>query len=127
MQVHSRGAETQVLDVLGSFRTGPLLMHWLEREDVLPAVIQRGYYVSFSPAIVYSKKLQRLARKCDPALTLVESDSPVSYAPLGGALGSALVPSVAFRLAELWGAPPLEVLAQTARNALSFLGGDSKG
>ncbi len=127
VQVHSRGAEAQVLDVLGSFRTGPLLMHWLAREDVLPAVLQRGYYVSFSPALLYSKKLQRLARRCDPALTLVESDSPVSYGPLGGVHGPALVPSVAFRLAELWGLPPREVLAQTARNALRFLGGDSKG
>jgi TatD DNase family protein len=127
VQVHSRGAEAQVLDVLGSFRTGPVLMHWLGREEVLQAVLQKGYYVSFSPALIYSKSLQRLALKCDRALTLLESDSPVPYGPLGGVHGPALVPSVAFRLAELWGAHPLEVLAETARNAHRFLGGDSKG
>ena len=127
VQVHSRGAEAQVLEVLGSFRTGPLLMHWLQAEDALPAVLQRGYFVSFGPALLYSKKLQRLARRCDPALTLVESDSPVAYGPLGGAHGPALVPSVAFRLAELWEIPPVEAISLTSGNALRYLGGDSKG
>ncbi|MCL4354991.1 MAG: TatD family hydrolase [Nitrososphaerota archaeon] len=122
VQVHSRGAEAQVLEVLGSFRVGPLLMHWLEAEDALPAVIQRGYFVSFGPALLYSKKLQRMARRCDPAFTLVESDSPVAYGPLGGVHGPALVPSVAFRLAELWGVPPLDAISLTSGNALRYLG-----
>ena len=127
VQVHSRGAESQALDVLGSFRTGPVLMHWLEAEEALPAAIQRGYFVSFSPALLYSKKLQRLARRCDPALALAESDSPVAYAPLGGVHGPTLVPSVAFRLAELWGMPPLDAISLTSGNAERFLGRHSKG
>ncbi|MDG6899200.1 MAG: TatD family hydrolase [Nitrososphaerota archaeon] len=127
VHVHSRGAEAQVMEVLGSFSTGPLLVHWLEAEDALPAVLRRGYFVSFSPALLYSKKLQRLARRCDPALTLVESDSPVAYAPLGGVHGPALVPSVAFRLAEIWGMSPLEAISLTSGNALRYLGADSKG
>ncbi len=127
VQVHSRGAEAQAIEVLGSFRTGPLLMHWLESEDVLPAVVRRGYFVSFSPALLYSKKLQRLARRCDPAFTLVESDSPVAYAPLGGVHGPALVPSVAFGLAEIWGISPVEAISVTSANALRYLGADSKG
>ncbi len=127
VHVHSRGAEAQVMEVLGSFKTGPLLVHWLEAEDALPAVLQRGYFVSFSPALLYSKKLQRLARRCDPALTLVESDSPVAYAPLGRVHGPALVPSVAFKLAEIWGMSPLEAISLTSSNALRYLGADSKG
>lgn len=125
--VHSRGAEKQVLDTLATFRLKAVLMHWLESEEQLPSVVGRGYFASFGPAILYSKKLQRIASKADPALALAESDSPVAYAPLGGVHGPSLVPSVAFKLAELWRRPFEDVLHLTSDNAERFLGTRSKG
>lgn len=127
VQVHSRGAERQVMEILQTYRPKSVLMHWLEKEELLPAVIDRGWFVSFSPAVLYSKKLQRIAKRCDPALALAESDSPVAYAPLGSVHGPSLIPSVAFRLGELWGMPFADALKATAENAMSFLGSSSKG
>ena len=127
VQVHSRGAEAQTIETLGSYRLKRVLMHWLEAENALDAVTGRGWFVSFSPALVYSKKIQRIAKRCDLSLALTESDNPVPYAPLGGVRGTPLIPSVAFKLGELWGKPFQEVLFLTGENAMRFLGRPSKG
>jgi TatD DNase family protein len=127
VQVHSRGAETRCLEVLEAVGPRRVLMHWLESEEALPMAIGRGYFVSFGPALLYSKKLQRMAGKADPEQVLLESDSPVGYGPLGGVAGPYLIPSVAFRLAETWGKPFADVVAQTVRNAARFLDVPGKG
>jgi TatD DNase family protein len=89
-------------------------------------VKSRGYYVSFGPALLYSRKLQRMASGLDPALVLVESDGPVTFAPLGGAGGPALIPTVVFKLAELWNLTFSEAEDRILRNGLSYLGTGEK-
>ena len=94
-----------------------------EGEEQLGRVLARPRaFVSFGPAILYSKKLLRSARKCPPESVLVESDGPVPFAALGGPEGPGLVPSVAFRLAELWGKSLDDTVLQLSSNAASFLG-----
>lgn len=122
VQVHSRSAEMDCLDVLGASRAPRVLMHWLESEEALPEVMDRGYFISVGPALLYSKKLQRIAARADPSLVLLETDSPVPYAPLGGVRGPALIPTVAFKLAELRGEGFAEALRRCSENSLRFLG-----
>jgi len=126
LQVHSRGAERQCLDTLSSYRLGRVLKHWFEGEPQLEAVLDRGYFVSFGPALVHSKRLQRMASRYDPAHVLVESDGPVSFKALGGAEGSALIPTVIFKLAELWHEPFSETQEKILRNSLHYLGDSEK-
>ena len=127
VQVHSRDAERECLDALGGFRLGPVLMHWFQREELLSETLGRGYFVSFGPALLYSRKLQRMAGKCDPGQVLTETDSPVSYTPLGGISGPSLLPSVVFKLAELWDHRFEDARATVAGNAMLFLGEPEKG
>ena len=122
VQVHTRGAEAKCLEVLARYRVPHVLLHWLESESELPEATRRGYFVSLGPALLYSKRLQRIAARADPSLLLLESDSPVSYSPLGGVRGPMLIPSVAFRLAEIRGEPFDRTLALCAQNSLRFLG-----
>jgi TatD DNase family protein len=123
LQVHSRGAEGSCLDVLDGYSLGPLLMHWFEGEELLERVLSRPRtFVSFGPAVLYSKKLQRIAKRCHPEAVLAESDGPVSFGALGGAGGPGLVPSVAFRLAELWGKSLDEAFLQLSLNFRSYIG-----
>ncbi len=123
VQVHSRMAEMKCLELLAASGVSRVLMHWLESEEALPRAMDNGYFVSFGPALLYSKKLQRMALRTDPSLMLLESDSPVAYAPLGGVRGPMLIPSVAFKVAELRGEPFAETSARCAENSLRFLGG----
>ena len=127
VQVHSRDAEMECLEALGSAGVGPVLMHWFQKEEALAEVLDRGYFVSFGPAVLYSKKAQRMASRCGPAQALPESDSPVPYRPLGGAHGPSLVPSVVFKLAEVWRVSFEEAGLALADNAARFLGSSEKG
>jgi TatD DNase family protein len=127
VQVHSRGAEKLCLQFLGEFNLGSVLMHWFEDEERLVEVVGRGYFVSFGPALLYSKRLQRMAARCDPSRILTETDSPVPYSPLGGVRGPSLIPSVVFRLSEVLKMPFDETRELTVRNGLAFLGPGEKG
>jgi len=127
VQVHSRDAERECLDALGGFSLGTVLMHWFQGEELLNEVIGRGYYVSFGPSLLYSKKLQRMALRSPRGQVLTETDSPVPFTPLGGIHGPSLVPSVVFRLSELWEKGFEETRAILTGNAMRFLGMSEKG
>lgn len=122
VQVHSRKAERGALEVLGGFRLTRVLMHWFEGEELLPAVMDGGYYVSFGPALLYSKRLHRMASRYSRDLVLTETDSPVGYSPLGGVHGPSLIPSVVYKLAEIWKVGFEEARATVAANSARFLG-----
>ncbi len=127
VQVHSRGAERECLDALKSHRLGGVLMHWFQDGERLREVTEEGYFVSFGPSLIYSKRLQRLASRCDRTLTLTETDSPVPFGPLGGSNGPSLIPSVVFKLAELWRTPFEDARAAVAENAARYLRESEKG
>jgi TatD DNase family protein len=126
VQVHSRKAEGEVIDALEGFMLPTVLLHWLESEDALPRALDKGYFLSFGPALLYSKKLQRMAARSRPDQVLTETDSPVQYRPLGAG-GPWLVPSVVFKLAELWGVEFDEAREKVAANSTRYLGFGGKG
>ena len=127
IQVHSRDAEKECLDALGGFNLGAVLMHWFQGEELLQEVIQRGYYVSYGPSLLYSKKLQRMALHSSHDRVLTETDSPVPFGPLGGVRGPSLLPSVVFVLSELWGQGYEDTRETLKGNAMRFLGLPEKG
>ncbi|MDA4123436.1 MAG: TatD family hydrolase [Thaumarchaeota archaeon] len=124
VQVHSRGSERQCLDILGTFRLRAVLMHWFEGQEdgTTGEVVSRGYFVSFGPALLYSKRLRTLARVISEDRELTESDGPVSFKALGGAGGPDTVASVAFGLAELWGHGFSDMARRLDENLSAFLG-----
>ena len=127
VQVHSRDAERECLDALRGFTLGNVLMHWFQGEALLQEVVERGYFVSFGPSLLYSKKLQRMAQRPPRNQVLTETDSPVPFGPLGGVHGPSLVPSVVFKLSELWGQGFDDTRATLTGNAIRFLGLSEKG
>jgi TatD DNase family protein len=122
VQVHSRGAERECLDALGTFSVRDVLLHWFQGEQAIAEASDRGYYVSFGPALLTSKKLRRMARAYDRDHILAESDGPVRFAVLGGAGGSTLIPSVVYGLGELFGEPFEDTAIRLVRNSSEFLG-----
>ena len=127
VQMHSRDAERECIDALKGFVLGPVLLHWFQREELLQEVLDGGYFISFGPSLLYSKKFQRMALRCPPGQVLTETDSPVPFRPLGGARGPSLVPSVVFFLADLWGMRFEDARTTVAENAVRFLGSPEKG
>jgi TatD DNase family protein len=123
IQVHSRGAEEACLSELEGRSLQSILLHWFEGEESLTrAIALPKSFVSFGPALLYSKKLLRIAKRVPPEAILTESDGPVPFAALGGAEGPGLIPSVAFMLAEIWGKSVDEAVLQLSLNADRYLG-----
>ncbi len=121
VQVHSRGAERACLDTLGSYDLPRVLLHWFEGESLIREATDRGYYMSVGPALLISKKMERIAKFCPPDLLLTESDGPVSFRALGGASGPYAVPSVIFRLSEILRVDYFDLSAKLVKNAEAFI------
>jgi TatD DNase family protein len=120
VQVHSRGAERECLDALGTFSLRKVLLHWFQGEKEASEADGKGCYVSFGPALLVSKKLQRMAAVWGRDRVLVESDGPVRFAALGGPGGSWLVPTVVFKIAEVFGCTFEEARDDLLKNGLDF-------
>ena len=126
IQIHSRDAEAQCLEVLSTYQLGSVLMHWFENESLVREVVDRGYFLSFGPALLFSKKLQRMATMAAPEQVLAESDGPVAFKPLGGVSGPSLIPSVLFKLAQLWKKTFTEAQELVLENSSNYLGAGGK-
>lgn len=78
--IHSRKSVESILDLLGSSRVKKALFHWFSGDEgSLKRVMDRGYYVSFTPTLTYSKRIQGLASLCNPSRILTETDGPVPF------------------------------------------------
>jgi TatD DNase family protein len=75
--VHTRAADADTMDVLGSFG-GTVVLHCFSSAALLPAALERSYYVSFAGNVTYPNASElRLAATQVPAdRLLVETDSP---------------------------------------------------
>jgi TatD DNase family protein len=75
--VHTRAADTDTLDVLGSFG-GTVVLHCFSSAALLPVALERGYYVSFAGNVTYPNASElRLAATQVPAdRLLAETDCP---------------------------------------------------
>jgi TatD DNase family protein len=127
VQLHTRGAERECLELLRSYRLRAVLLHWFQGESNLGKAEERGYFVSFGPALLQSRRLQRMASSLEPSQVLAESDGPVSFAALGGVGGPSLIPTVAFKLAWLWNLTFSEAEKRLLSNTLGYLGESESG
>jgi TatD DNase family protein len=124
VSVHSRGRAREVLDVLSSFDLA-VHLHWFQgTEAELMEGMDRGYYISFGPPILYSKRMERLFMRIRLDRLLLETDSPVEYAACFESRASEpfLIASVYFKAASLLGVSLPELEVSIGGNAYRFLG-----
>lgn len=129
VSVHSRAASLKTIEFLSRYELNGVLLHWFAgTESELAKANQRGYFLSFGPAIAYSNRMQKLACKASNDLTLIETDGPVSYgACFGGRMAEpTFLASVWYGLAYLLGVRPADLEYQLERNFIAYIG-KSKG
>jgi len=75
--VHSREAADETAEALAPFR-GTVILHCFSSPALLPAALERGYYVSFAGNTTYPKaqELRDAAKALRADKILVETDSP---------------------------------------------------
>ncbi|MFX0167608.1 MAG: TatD family hydrolase [Candidatus Hodarchaeota archaeon] len=85
VNLHTKGAEKLVFDMLPSFNIPNVNIHWYSGpEEFLNLGIDRGYFFSITPAISYSPAVKKTVLKVDEEHLLLESDGPVKYSGKDG-------------------------------------------
>jgi len=80
VNLHTKGAEKIVFDLLPSYNIPNINIHWYSGpNNYLNAGIDRGYYFSITPAINYSSAVKKTVTLVDHEHLLLESDGPVKY------------------------------------------------
>jgi len=75
--VHTRAADDDTRARLLAHE-GPVILHCFSSQPLLPAALERGWYVSFAGNVTYKNAydLRAAAREVPPDLLLAETDSP---------------------------------------------------
>ncbi len=106
LNIHSKGAEREVLDLLESYSINPkrILMHWYSGpDDVLQRLNEKGAFFSINPSILTGSTHKKVLEKVDISQLLTESDGNVKYWINGKKIiGSpAIIPKSIEKIAEL--------------------------
>ena len=77
VSVHSRNAEKELLDMLCEFEIKNVIFHWYSGPvDLIPAIIERGFYLSINESMCRSKNGQSIIGKIPREKILTETDAP---------------------------------------------------
>ena len=77
VSVHSRNAEKELLDMLCEFEIKNVRFHWYSGPvDLIPAIIERGFYFSINESMCRSKNGQSIIGKIPREKILTETDAP---------------------------------------------------
>jgi TatD DNase family protein len=75
--LHSRRAESVVLDMLEEEERSPVVFHWYSGPlNVLDRALARGHYFSVNPSMTKSPNGQKIINRLPPGRVLTESDGP---------------------------------------------------
>ena len=125
MVIHTRAADDETRPALESF-AGTVVLHCFSSPALLPAALERGWYVSFAGNVTYptADELREAAALVPPDRILAETDSPylAPQARRGRPNEPANVVHTLAVLAEARGAAPDELSAQIDANASAAFG-----
>jgi TatD DNase family protein len=123
--IHTRAADDATAAALAGF-DGTVVLHCFSSPQLLPAALERGWYVSFAGNVTYKNATDlRLAATQVPAdRLLVETDCPyLAPQPVRGKRNEpAYVTHTLDELARVRGADPAELEAEIERNANACFG-----
>lgn len=118
--IHTRDADEETLAALDGF-DGTVVMHCFSSPSLLPAAIDRRYYVSFAGNVTYpnAHDLRAAARRVPADRLLVETDAPfLAPQPKRGRPNEpAFIVHTLAALAEARREDPADLAAQTDANA----------
>lgn len=125
--VHSRGTAPKIMSILSSFNVEKVLFHWFSGPvELLPKIVENGYYVSEGPPSVYSSKTREIIKLVPLSSLLTETDGPVRFGgPFYGKMTSpSFIPQVVKAIAEIKGMRETDVAGQILQNFTDFFSVD---
>jgi TatD DNase family protein len=124
--IHSRGATTQIVDILPSYKLKKILLHWFSNPiGALSKALKIGCYVSEGAPTIYSNCIRDVVKRVPLTNLLTETDGPVRFfkPPFYGKRRTpSIIPTVVKAIAEIKVANAGEVAEQIIKNFESFFG-----
>lgn len=114
VNLHTKGAERKILDLLEQYDIQRAIIHWYSGPlDILRAMAEFGAYFTVGVEVFYSDAIRAIAREIPEHLLLTETDNPGGLKWLKGTVGMPReIEKVVTALAETRGASP-ESMRQT--------------
>lgn len=80
VNIHSRDAEQEVLDILGNYSISNVLIHCFNGSiSQAEEAVNQGFYIGVTTQVLYSNKIQRLVENINLENIVLETDSPFLY------------------------------------------------
>lgn len=88
VNLHTKGAEKELLDLLERYDIQRAIVHWYSGPlDILRALIEYGAYFTVGVEFLYSRSIQAIARELPMERLLTETDNPGGLKWLRGTIG----------------------------------------
>lgn len=103
VNLHTKGAEEDVLRLLESHNVKRAIIHWYSGPvKVMKKMLDRGYYFTVGVEILFSEHIRTIVRNIPDGLLLTETDNPGGYEWLAGTPGMpGVLQEVVLELARL--------------------------
>lgn len=119
--LHSRGAESTVVDLLEEYDKTPVVFHWYSGSlDVLHRALEHGHYFSINPAMLRSTNGNKIIAAIPPERALTETDGPFVEVGKRPAQPSDVL-LVEANLAQRWQVQPQEAAARMKENFMTLV------
>jgi TatD DNase family protein len=120
VNLHTKGAEQDVLDYLKRYEIERAIVHWYSGPlDIFRKLADRGVYFTVGAEVLVSEHIQAIARMVAADRLLTETDNPGGPKSFIGGVGRpALILDVVGKLAELRGTTVEEIEATVQANFL---------
>ncbi|MDH4269069.1 MAG: TatD family hydrolase [Dehalococcoidia bacterium] len=121
--VHTKGAESEALQLLKKYNTERVVIHWYSGPwHILKAMVEHGFYFTIGVEVLISQHIQDIAAYLPAELMLTETDNPGGKESLTGTIGTPLlIKDVIGKLAEIRGTSD-QIIMTTVQNNLIRLG-----
>jgi TatD DNase family protein len=123
--VHTKGAESEALQLLEKYNTERVVIHWYSGPwPVLKAMVEHGFYFTIGVEVLFSQHIQDIAGYLPAELMLTETDNPGGNESFTRNIGTPLlIKDVIRKLAEIRGTSD-QIIMTTVQNNLIRLGDD---
>jgi TatD DNase family protein len=122
VNLHTSGAETEILDLLARYEIRRAIVHWYAGPlDLIAAMADRGAFFTVGVEVLFSPHIQAIASAIPTDRLLTETDNPDGLQWLTGTLGMPCrVEEIVEKLAELRRTTPA-IIAQTVETNFAKL------
>lgn len=122
LTLHSRKAESAVIDLLDEYAICPAVFHWFSGSTAqLKRAINGGHFFSINPSMISSQKGKTLVEAIPLERVLTETDGPFSKASFRRAVPGD-VELVEKHMGMVWGISREEVSSRIRSNFLRLIG-----